>query len=224
MAQDFRFQEAPKLRGGDGIEAARRLVEEQDAGPMEKSASQAETLNRAGGKCAHLAIERFAQLELFGELRDSLGRGEPRKQIQSAEEEQVFARRQPRIEAVVRASVITKAAAHCARVANGVVARDPRVAARGHKQRGDNSEQCGFASPVGAKKCQRFSFANLESHARQRDCGGLFKWLEKSAPTAARRGERLRKSFDADRGFGHQELYSLSYRRTQSGPASLTGR
>ena len=52
MAHDFRFQEAAKLRGGDGVEAARRLVEQQDAGPMEKGASEAETLDRASGERA----------------------------------------------------------------------------------------------------------------------------------------------------------------------------
>src|SRR5882762_8960038 len=186
MAQDFRFQEAPKLRGGDGIEAARRLVEEQDAGPMEKSASQAETLDGAGGKCAHLAVEGFAQLELFGELRDALGRGGARKQIQLAEEEQVFARGKPRVEAVVRARMIAQAAADVARLVDGVVASDARTATGGHKKRCKNAEKRGFAGTVGAEQRQRFSFANFERHSRQRDGRGLFEWLENCAPTAAR--------------------------------------
>ncbi len=35
---------------------------------MEKGASEAETLDRAGGERAHLAVEHLAQLKLFGEL------------------------------------------------------------------------------------------------------------------------------------------------------------
>jgi hypothetical protein len=72
MVQDFRFKEAAKLRGGDSIEAARGLVEQQDVGLMEKGASQAETLDRAGGECAHLAVKCYAQMKLFGKLPDSL--------------------------------------------------------------------------------------------------------------------------------------------------------
>jgi hypothetical protein len=99
---------------------------------MEKRASQAETLHRAGGKRAHLAIERFAQLELFSELRDSLGCGRARKQIQLAEEEQILSRREPRVEAVVSARMIAQATADVARLMDSVVACDARVSASGH--------------------------------------------------------------------------------------------
>src|SRR5882724_526370 len=85
-AQHFRFQEAAKFRGGDGVEAARGLVEKQDAGLVQNGASQAEALDCAGGQRAHLAVERFTELKLFGELRDALGRGGSGKQIQLAEE------------------------------------------------------------------------------------------------------------------------------------------
>src|SRR6266513_1696635 len=149
MAQDFRFQEAAKLRGGDGVEAARRLVEQQDAGPMEKGASEAETLDRAGGERAHLAVERLAQ--------------------------------------------------------------------SGDKQRCKNAEECGLARAVGAENPERLSFLDFKRHSGQCHGRGLFKWLEKSAPTAARGGERFRESFDSDRCVGHQEPYSLSVVRRQSG-------
>ena len=81
VAHDFRFQETSKFGGGDGVEAARRFVEEQDSGTMKKSACQAEALNGSGGKCAHLAVERFAEVKLFSELRDSLGCGGARELI-----------------------------------------------------------------------------------------------------------------------------------------------
>ena len=184
---------------------------------MEKGASQAETLNRAGGKRAYLAVERFAQPKLPGELRDSLGRGGARKQIQLTEEEQVFARSKPSVEAVVRARMITQVPANIARLVDGVVSRDARVAASGDKKRCKNSQKCRFACSVGAQERQRLSFANFERHTGQRDRRGLLEWLEKSAPTAARGGERFRESFDSDRGFGHQEPYSLSAVRRQSG-------
>jgi len=149
-------------------------------------------------------------------LRDSLVRGGTRKQIQLAKEEQILARGKPCVEAVIRSCVITQAAADVARMLDGVVTRDACVATRGDKKRGDNPEERGLARAVGAEKGQRFSFTNFKRHSGERDGGGLFEWLEKSAPTTARRGERLRKGLDTDRGFGHQELYSLSNVRRQS--------
>ncbi len=134
-----------------------------------------------------------------------------------AEEEQILARSKPSIEAVVRPRMIAQAPANLARLLDGVVSRDARVAASGDKKRCKNAEECGLASAVGAENRQRLSFLNFKRHSGQCHGRGLVKWLEKSAPTAARGGERFRESFDSDRGFGHQEPYSLSAVRRQSG-------
>jgi len=72
-AQHLRFQEAAKFRGGDGVEAARGLVEKQDAGLVQNGAIQAEALDCAGGQRAHLAVERFTELKLFGEVARCAG-------------------------------------------------------------------------------------------------------------------------------------------------------
>src|SRR2546429_1153010 len=101
--------------------------------------------------------------------------------------------------------MIAQAPANLARLLDGVVSRDARVAASGDKKRCKNAEECGLASAVGAENRQRLSFLNFKRHSGQCHGRGLFKWLEKSAPTAARGGERFRESFDSDRGFGHQE-------------------
>src|SRR5438132_1193869 len=84
--------------------------------------------------------------------------------------------------------MIAQAPANLARLLDGVVSRDARVAASGDKKRCKNAEECGLASAVGAENRQRLSFLNFKRHSGQCHGRGLFKWLEKSAPTAARGG------------------------------------
>ena len=154
VAHDFCFEETTEFGGGDGVEAARGLIEKQNAGTMEERASEAEALHGAGGKGADLAGERFAEMELIGELGDSLGRGGARELIQLPEEEKILAGGQARVEAVVGACMIAELAAHCARLADSVMTGDTRVAASGHQESGENAKERGFASSVGAEKRQ----------------------------------------------------------------------
>ena len=79
ILKDFRFQETAKFGRGDGVEAARRFIKEQDAGLVEKGASQAEALDRSAGERAHLPVERFAELKLFSELGNPQAGGRPRE-------------------------------------------------------------------------------------------------------------------------------------------------
>src|SRR5438132_14241874 len=95
-------------RGGDSVEAAGWLVEKKDARGVKKSASEGEALNRAGRKSADLAIERFGEFELGGELRDAIARGGSGERIGAAAEEEVFARGEARITALAGTGVVTE--------------------------------------------------------------------------------------------------------------------
>ncbi len=63
--QDFRFEEAAEFGGGDGVQAARGLVEEQDARLMQEGAREADALHGAGGERADLAVDGVFQVELL---------------------------------------------------------------------------------------------------------------------------------------------------------------
>jgi len=73
--ENLLFEEAAKIHGGDGVQAARRLIEKKNARLVKQGASKTEALDGAGGKCADLAVEHLAKLELLGKLRDTEIRG-----------------------------------------------------------------------------------------------------------------------------------------------------
>jgi hypothetical protein len=55
--EDFRLEEAPEVRGGKGIQAARGFIQEQDPGLVQKGTEKAEALDGAGGERAKLPVE-----------------------------------------------------------------------------------------------------------------------------------------------------------------------
>lgn len=184
-AKNFRFQKAPKFCGGECVQTARWLIEEKNARLVEQGARQAEALDCAGRKSTHLTIQGVAEPELFCELRDSAQSGGVREAVQLAEEEQVLARSQAGIEALVGARVIAQAAADFARLVNSVMPGHAGAATRGHKERGQNAQQRGLACPVDPKQRQRFTLVHCKRHSVERDGRGFFEGLKKSAPAAA---------------------------------------
>jgi len=73
------FRKWRKDAAGDSVEAAVGLVEKKDARGVKEGASEGEALNSAGRKSADLAIERFGEFELRGELRDAIARKRQRR-------------------------------------------------------------------------------------------------------------------------------------------------
>jgi len=216
----LRFEEAAKIHGGDGVETARGLVEEQHAGLMKQGAGQTEALNGAGGEGARLAVENIGELELFGELGDAEVRRAAGKMIQLAEEAQVFAASEARVKPVIRAGMIAEVAADGSCIARGIFAGDARGAASGEEKRGENTQQRGFARAIDAEKCECFACLNFKRNAGESEDGGFFKGLEEGAPAAARGREGFIQRDDGDSGFRHQETYSVSFPRRQSQPAA----
>jgi hypothetical protein len=120
-SEEMRFQEAAEVHSSDGIEAAGGFIEQKHARLVEKGAEEAETLNRAGGECAHLAVEGFDEMKLFRELVDADACSAVREMVEAAEEEQVLAPGQAGVETVVRAGVIAEKAADGGRLVRGMV-------------------------------------------------------------------------------------------------------
>src|SRR6266436_1852307 len=108
---------------------------------MKEGASEGEALNRAGRKSADLAIERFGEFELRGELRDAIARGGSREMIEAAEEEEIFAGGEARIKALVGTGVVTERAADGTGRRDRVMSRDGGMAGGGKKKRGERSEE-----------------------------------------------------------------------------------
>ena len=101
-------------------------------------------------------------MELIREKNDALSGGGFREMVETAEEPQVFATGEPRIEAEVAAGVIAELPANGARVENGIVSRDLRAPLSRKKQRGENPEERGFAGAVCSQQRQRFARTYFE--------------------------------------------------------------
>lgn len=155
-------------------------------------------------------------MELLAEKRDALRGGRAGEMVEAAEEAKIFAARQARIETEVAPCMITELAANCARVEDSVVSGDLRPALRGKKKRGENAQKRGFAGSICAKQSQRFAGAQFERDTAESHDGRFFKGLEKRPPTATRGWKRFLKTFNADRGFGHNKTYNVSAARRQS--------
>ena len=138
--EDLRFEEAAKIRSGESVETPRGLVEQKDLWLVKKRAQKAEALNGAGGKRAHLTVERAAEFKLFGGSGDSCAEIGVGKVIQAAKEAEIFASRQAWIETQVGSGMIAEIAADSRRLANRVEAGDAHAAAGGKKKRGENAE------------------------------------------------------------------------------------
>lgn len=196
----LRFEKAAELGGGDDVDAAGGLVQEEYARTMEESAGEAEALNGAGRKGADLAIEEFAKGELGGQRSDALSSHGKGKAIELAEEKEILASGEARIEAMIGAGVIAELAADVPRMRESVVAGDARAAGGGKEQGGDNAQERGLACTVGSEEGDGLAFADLQGHLRQGGDAGFFKGLKEGAPTAARWREGLVERFDGNGG------------------------
>ena len=220
---DLRFQEMAEGRGGDRVEAAGGLVEKKNARGVKEGASEGEALNGAGRKSADLAIERFGELELCGELRDAIAGGGLREMIEAAKEEEVFAGGEACVKALVGAGVVTERAADGTRRRDGVMSGDGGMAGGGKKKRGQDAEEGGFAGAVRAEERDGFTVAEFERDILKCGQSGLFKWLEKSPPAGAGRRKEFGEGLKRDRGIGHREVIARPEERNNLADCVLKG-
>lgn len=82
--------------------------------------------------------------------------------IKASEKAQVLAPGEASVKARVAAGMVTELAANGARVENCVVARDLCAALGWQNERGENTQQGGFAGAIRAEQGQRFAGAHFE--------------------------------------------------------------
>ncbi len=195
----------------------------KDARGVKEGASEGEALNSAGRKSADLAIERFGEFELRGELRDAIARGGSREMIEAAEEEEIFAGGEARIKALVGTGVVTERAADGTGGRDRVMSRDGGMAGGGKKKRGEDAKESGFAGAVCAEERDGFTVAEFERDVLKSGESGLFKWLEKGAPTRAGGRKEFGEGLKRDRGIGHREVIARPKERNNLADCGLKG-
>ena len=163
--KDFRFQEMPEIGGDDGVEAARRFIQQQHLRLMKQCAEQAESLDRAGGKRARLAVQSAAQSEPFAQGFDAAGAEFIGEVVQAAKELQILAAGEPRIEAEIASCVVPDLASHGCWFARGVVPGQRSGATRWQEQRGQNAKQRRFAGSIGTEQSDRLSLFYFQGDA-----------------------------------------------------------
>lgn len=138
--QDLGFEEAVERGGGDGVEAARGLVEKEDAWCVQERASETKALDGAGRERTDLAVEGFGQFKLRSELSDAIAGGGTGKMVELTEEEKILAAGEPGIKAEVAARVVAEIATNFGGRLSSVVTGDAGAAAGGKKKCGENAE------------------------------------------------------------------------------------
>src|SRR5262245_29552759 len=119
---------------------------------MQEGASEAESLNGAGGERANLAIKDFGESEARRKLSDALADRAGGELIEPAKEEQVFAAGEAGVKTEVAAGVIAEIAADITRGPDDVVASDAGAAESRKEEGREDTKESGFAGAVGTEK------------------------------------------------------------------------
>ena len=141
--------------------------------------------------------------------------------IESTKEEKVFAASEARVEAQITSGVIAEIAADITRRLRGVVTCDAGAAAGGKKESRKDTQKCGLAGAISAKKSDGFALADFEGNILQGRNRGFFERLKKGAPAGTRGREELYQRFDGDCGIGHREVIARPGGRNNLGSPRL---
>ncbi len=131
---------------------------------MQEGASEAESLNGAGGERAYLTIEGFGEFETRRKLSDALVDRAGGELIEPAKEEQVFAASEASVKTEVAAGVIAEIAADITRGLDDVVASDTSAAESRKEEGGEDTKESGLAGAVGTEKRNGFAFPNRKGN------------------------------------------------------------
>jgi hypothetical protein len=205
---DLFLEEPAKICGGEGIEAARRLVEKEHGRLMQQRASQAEPVRHASGERADLAVEFLLNLQPFCDAGDSFARGGTRQIVHRREKGEVLVAGEAGVETLVSAGVIAELRPGEGAFLFCVVAADEGAAARGDHQSGKNPEKSRLARAVGTNDGESFPTSDFQAHTGKRTLGRASEWMEKGAPARARWRKIFFKVFDKDGRIGHPGGYT----------------
>ena len=133
------FQKPAEFGGGDGIETARWLIQQQHAGTVNHGPRQSQAMDLAGGKGPHLAVDECAHPHQFGQFFKPPGRFRVEQIVHGGKEVKIFARGEPFVEAAVGGGVKSKLGADLRTLPFDIVSGDAGAAARRHQQGGQNA-------------------------------------------------------------------------------------
>jgi len=206
----------PEIGGRDGVEAARRFIQQQYLRLMNQCAEQAESLDRAGRKGARLAVQIAAQSEPFAQGFDAAGAEFIGKVVQAAKELQILAAGEPRIEAEIASRVVADLPSHGCWFTRGIVPGQRSSAACRQQKRAQDTKQGCFSGAIGTEQSDRLSLFYFQRDAAQRGRCRRGKRLKKTTPAAERGRKPFLQGIHDDRGVRHSRLYSVSRNRRQS--------
>ena len=119
---------------------------------MEKSAGEAEALDRPGRKRADLAIQCSVKFEAGREFFNAMARHSGGKVVEPAKKAQVFPSGEASIKAQVASRVKTKSVTNVVSGLDSVIAGDGGLTRSGKKECRKNTQESGFAGPVCAEQ------------------------------------------------------------------------
>ena len=215
VLEDFGFQEVAEVSGSEGIETPGGFIEEQDFGLVQECAEEAEALDGARGEGTHLPVESAGQFEAFGKGGNARTEERIGEMIQTAEETQVFAAREARVEAQVGTRVVAQLAADRSGLADAIESGNHGGAARGQEKCGENAKQRGFSGAVGAEESYRFAWFDPQGNPTKRRGARGGKRLQEGAPATVGEWKEFFQGIDSDRGIGHSRVYNVSGERKQ---------
>ena len=177
-----------------GVEARRRLVEEEDARPVHEAHRDVEAALLAARVRAHervrLLAEREELEELVGARRSSVGPPHP---LQASLEDEVLEPRGLAVDAG-RLRHVADRAAYCAGLAAHVVPGDRGRAAVGRAQRDEDPDRRRFAGAVRPEQAEDLALGHRERHPVERADVLPVRLLEAVDDDRVHGGERTRRS------------------------------
>ena len=164
-ADEIVLQQAPEVCGGERIEAARRLIEQEDGRAVEQSAGQAEAVRHPGGIGAHLAVEVARNAHPCCDRSDAIASGRARQVVHGGKKGEILPAAQATVEAFVTAGVVAELLARARCFAFGIEATEHGAAAGRDDQGGENAQKRRFARAVVAQDRYGLSAPNLAKEA-----------------------------------------------------------
>src|SRR5437867_449046 len=146
--------EGADLDGGDRIEAARRLVEEEDLGIRDEAAGDGELLLHPRRVVAEAVVRLLGDSEDLEQLADPLRGGGAPQAVKGGEELEVLASRQSPVERSLVAHDDADASLDCLRLALDVDPQDAGNAGAGEDQRGEDLDEGRLARSVRTEKAE----------------------------------------------------------------------
>src|SRR5262245_21465622 len=158
-------QQIPELAARDRIHAGRRLVEEQDLGPVDQRAAERELLLHPARERVCAPIAKWLELRI--DWRDAVAFALGRRAEDRREETDVLLDAEVRIQRELP-SHVADTRSQRPQFTDDVLAEDAGGSAIGHEQRREDAEERRLAGAVRADEAEQLARADAERHAVER--------------------------------------------------------